>query len=129
MKFNLEINKDPVTFSQAIECVDSSKWIDAIKDELKSMKQNEVWDLVELLKGCRKVGCKWISKTKCDTNGDIEWYKARLFAKDFTQRDDTDYEKTFSLVFKKDSLRIIMALVAYYNIELHQIDVKTAFSK
>jgi hypothetical protein len=48
-------------------------------------------------------------------------------AKDFTQRERIDYNKTFSPVSYKDSFKIIMALVAHYNLELHQMDVKTAF--
>jgi hypothetical protein len=48
-------------------------------------------------------------------------------AKGFTQRESIDYTKTFSLVSCKDSLRIIMILVMHYDLELHQIDVKTAF--
>ncbi|CAL9026013.1 unnamed protein product, partial [Prunus brigantina] len=125
--FDTGINKDSVLFSQAINCVDSAKWIDAMHDELKSMKQNEVWDLVELPEGCKQVGCKWVFKTKCDSNGNIERYKARLVAKGFTQKEGIDYKETFSPVSKKDSLRIIMALVAHYDLELHQMDVKTAF--
>ena len=48
-------------------------------------------------------------------------------AKGFTQREGIDYNETFSPVLCKDSFRIIMALVAHYDLELHQIDVKTAF--
>jgi hypothetical protein len=48
-------------------------------------------------------------------------------AKCFTQREDIDYAEIFSPVSWKDSLRIIMALVAHYDLELHQIDVKTTF--
>ena len=125
--YDIGINKDPVSFSQAIECNDSSKWIDAMNDELKSMDQNQVWDLVELPDNCKKVGCKWVFKTKSDSKGNIERYKARLVAKGFTQKEGIDYTETFSPVSKKDSLRIIMALVAHYDLELHQMDVKTAF--
>jgi hypothetical protein len=64
---------------------------------------------------------------KCDSNGNIERFKARLVAKRFTQRKDIDYTETFSPVSCKDSLRIIMALVAHYDLELHQIDVKMTF--
>jgi hypothetical protein len=48
-------------------------------------------------------------------------------AKDFTQRECIDYTETFSPVSCNDSLRIIMSLVAHYDLELHQMNVKTAF--
>ena len=46
--YDIGTSKDPVSFSQAISCSDSDKWIDAMNDELKSMDQNKVWELVEL---------------------------------------------------------------------------------
>ncbi|KAG7564293.1 Integrase catalytic core [Arabidopsis suecica] len=119
--------KDPVSYSQAMKDVNSDKWIDATKDEIDSMVKNEVWDIVPLPEGHKAVGCKWIFKTKLDCNGNVERYKARLVAKGFNQKEGTDYSETFSPVSRKDSLRIIMALVAHYDLELHQMDVKTAF--
>jgi hypothetical protein len=97
-----------------------------MNDELKSMDQNKVWDIVELPEGYKIVGCKWVFKTKRDSKGNIEQYKARLVAKGFTQKEGIDYKETFSHV-SNGSLRIIMALVAHYDLELHQMDVKTAF--
>jgi hypothetical protein len=47
--------------------------------------------------------------------------------KGFTQREGIDYNKTFSPVSCKDSFRIIMTLVAHYDLELHQMDVRTTF--
>jgi hypothetical protein len=73
------------------------------------------------------VSCKWVYKTKRDSKGNIKRFKARLVAKGFTQREVFDYTKTFSSVSSKDPFRIIMSLVAYYDLELHQIDVKTTF--
>lgn len=78
-------------------------------------------------KGVKPIGCNWIFKTKRDSKGNIERYKVRLIAKGFTQKEGIDYKETFSPVSSKDSLRIIMALVAHYDLELHQMDVKTAF--
>jgi hypothetical protein len=94
---------------------------------MRSMNTNRVWDLEEILKGGKTIGCKWVYKTKCDSKGNIERFRARLVAKGFTQREDIDYSETFSPVSCKDSLRIIMALVAHYELELHQMDAKTTF--
>ena len=91
------------------------------------MKDNDIWDLVPLPKGTKSIGCKWIFMTKRDLKGNVERYKARLVAKGFTQKEGIDYKETFSLMSSKDSFRTIMALVAYFNIELHQMDVKTMF--
>ncbi|GJX10760.1 retrovirus-related pol polyprotein from transposon TNT 1-94 [Tanacetum coccineum] len=98
-----------------------------MKEELKSMAQNEVWDLVNLPEGSKRVGCKLVLRTKRDSKGNVERYKARLVAKGYTQKNGVDYNETFSPVSKKDSLRIILALVAHFDLELHQMDVKTAF--
>jgi hypothetical protein len=73
------------------------------------------------------MGCKWVYKIKRDYKGNIDRFKVRLMAKGFTQREGIDYNETFSPVLSKDSFRIIMTLVAHYNLELHQMDVKTTF--
>ena len=91
------------------------------------MRDNEVWDLVPLPEGKKLIGCKWIFKTKRDSKGNVERYKARLVAKGFTQKEGIDYKETFSPVSSKDAFRIVMALVAHFDMELHQMDVKTAF--
>ncbi|RVW25195.1 Retrovirus-related Pol polyprotein from transposon TNT 1-94 [Vitis vinifera] len=126
-EFDMGLEDDPISVSQVKQSSDSEKWIKAMKDEMKSMKDNGVWDLVELPKGVKPIGCKWIFKTKRDSKGNIVRYKARLVAKGFTQKEGIDYKETFSPVSSKDSFRIIMALVAHYDLELHQMDVKTAF--
>ena len=98
-----------------------------MKDELVSMDRNQVWDIVELPSGKRPIGCKWIYKTKLNPDGSIEQYKSRLVEKGFTQREGIDYYETYAPISSKDSLRIVMALVAHFDLELHQMDVKTAF--
>jgi len=123
----LSLGDDPTSFKEAMNNEHSSEWLDAMKDEMESMNANEVWDLVEIPKGAKTVGCKWVYKIKRDSKGNIERFKARLVAKSFTQREGIDYNETFPPVSSKDSFRIIMALVAHYDLELHQMDVKTAF--
>ena len=48
-------------------------------------------------------------------------------AKEFTQKGGINYKETFSPILKKESLRIIIVLIAHYDLELHQMDVKTIF--
>nr|GEU55926.1 hypothetical protein [Tanacetum cinerariifolium] len=68
-----------------------------------------------------------VFKTERDSKGNVKRYKARIVAKGYTQNNGVDYNETFSLVSKKDSLRVILALAAHYDLEPHQMDVKTAF--
>ena len=118
---------DPVNLRQALQSFNAHKWIDAMNEEMKSTHDNDLWDHVELPEGLKPIGCKWIFKTKRDSKGNKERYKACLVAKGFTQREGIDYNKTFSPVLLKDSFRFIMALVAYFDLKLHQMGVKTAF--
>ena len=54
-------------------------------------------------------------------------YKARLVAKGFRQVHGIDYDETFSPVAMLKSIRILLAVAAYYDYEIWQMDVKTAF--
>ena len=76
-------------------------------------------------KRAKTVGCKWVYKTKLDSQENVERYKARLVVKSFTQREMIDYNEIFSSVSCKDSFIIIMVLVTHYDLELYQMDVKT----
>ena len=62
--YNIGVEHDPKTFSQAISSKESDLWYNAMKDEMDSMSSNQVWDLVELPYGAKTVGCKWVFKTK-----------------------------------------------------------------
>ena len=117
---------DPVTFLGAVHSPQYDKWNISMKEEVLSMANNGVWDLVELPENFKPIGCKWVFKTKKDAKVKIERFKSRLVAKGYTQKEGVDYTETFSPI-SKDSFRIIMALTTHFNLELHQMDVKTAF--
>jgi hypothetical protein len=106
----------------------SSKWrCEAIEGEMRSMSANQVWRLEEIHKEAKIIGCRWVYKINRDSKVNIQIFKARLVAKGFTQIEGIYYNETFSSLSSKNSFRIIMTLVAYYDLELHQIDVKKTF--
>ncbi|KAL0320291.1 UNVERIFIED_CONTAM: Retrovirus-related Pol polyprotein from transposon TNT 1-94 [Sesamum radiatum] len=125
-EFNVGAENDPETFSQAMISRESNLWYDAMKEEMNSMAFNEVWDLVELPDGFKAIGCNWVFK-KRKTHWATSKTISKICSQGFTQREGIDYTETFSPVSKKDSLRTIMVLVAHFDMDLHQMDVKTAF--
>jgi len=66
-------------------------------------------------------------KTKFNADGSIDKYKARFVAKGYSQREGIDYEDTFALVAKMNTIIIMIALATKYDWKLHQLDVKVAF--
>ena len=113
--------------SEAFSCPAKGEWIKAMEEEMASMRSNHVWELVDLPKGRKTIRNKWVLKIKRKADGSIERYKARLVAKDYTLQEGIDCEETFSPVVRFTSIRLILAIVANLDLELHQMDVKTAF--
>ncbi|KAJ9538231.1 hypothetical protein OSB04_030964 [Centaurea solstitialis] len=106
---------------------ESEQWQEAMKAEMQSMYDNQVWELTDLPQHCRAVGRKWVFKKKTNMDGNVHTFKVRLVAKGFTQTHGIDYDETFSPVAMLKSIRILMAISAYFNYEIWQMDVKTAF--
>ena len=67
---------DPTSFEEAMRSAHSSKWLEAMQDEMRSMSTKGVWDLERIPKGAKTVCCKWVYKTKHDSQGNIERFKA-----------------------------------------------------
>ncbi|KAK4848667.1 hypothetical protein QYF36_015851 [Acer negundo] len=124
---NLPDDDDPYTYKEAMEDVDSRHWQKAMQSEIESMFDNKVWSLVDLPKGIKPIGCKWVYKRKRGMDGKVETFKARLVAKGYTQKEGIDYEETFSPVAMLKSIRILLSIAASLDLEIWQMDVKTAF--
>ncbi|GJZ96194.1 retrotransposon protein, putative, ty1-copia subclass [Tanacetum coccineum] len=114
-------------YKSALLDPESDKWLDAMNVEMQSMKYNEVWDLVDLPPDGKTVGSKWLFKKKTGMDGAVHTFKALLVAKGFTQTYGVDYEETFSPVADIRAIKILIAIAAFYDYEIWQIDVKTAF--
>ncbi|KAJ9556835.1 hypothetical protein OSB04_011449 [Centaurea solstitialis] len=118
---------EPVSYGEAVSGNESKQWQEAMKAEMQSMYDNHVWELEDLPQHCKVVEHKWVFKKKTDMDGNVHTYKARLVAKDFTQTHGIDFDETFSPVAMLKSIWILMAISAYFNYEIWQMDVNTAF--
>jgi hypothetical protein len=118
------IRDEPATADEALKNKD---WRAAMVDELESIKENKTWSLVNLPRGQKAIGLKWVFKLKHDEHGDIVKHKARLVAKGYVQRQGVDFEEVFASVARMESVRVLLILAAHNNWPVHHMDVKSAF--
>lgn len=115
---------DPTSFEEANE---SPRWREAMDKEISAIEKNGTWELTTLPTGARKIGVKWIFKTKLNERGEVDKYKARLVAKGYAQQHGIDYTEVFAPVARWDTIRMILALAAQNGWCVYQLDVKSAF--
>jgi hypothetical protein len=118
---------EPKSYRQAKVSPQWSDWKKAMDDELKSLKENDVWDVVPKLVGRKVVASRWVFKAKVNAQGEVERYKARLVAKGFSQILGQGYDEKFAPVVRYDSRRLLMAISACKGWRPRQLEVKTAF--
>jgi hypothetical protein len=85
-----------------------------MNQEIDSIEKNNTWDLVYLPTHKKSIGVKWAYKTKLNEKWHIEKHKARLVARGFSQQPGTDYDETFSLVARLDTVRTLLAITAQH---------------
>ncbi|GKE60775.1 retrovirus-related pol polyprotein from transposon TNT 1-94 [Tanacetum coccineum] len=115
---------EPKNFKQAMT---ELSWIDAIQEEIHEFQRLEVWELVSCPDKVLLIKLKWIYKFKTDKFGEALKNKARLVAQGFMQEEGIDFEESFAPVAIIEAIHIFMANVAYKNMTIYQMDVKTAF--
>ncbi len=123
----IAFSKELQTLEKVLKGEDAKKWEIAMQEEYDSLVVNNNWSLVPLPKGRKPISYKWVFKIKHGVDGEVERYKAKLVAKSFIQTFGVDYNKIFALVTKFVSICCILALMAIENMEIHQMDIKTAF--
>jgi hypothetical protein len=98
-----------------------------MREEIKAIEDNNTWFLTELPAGAREIGLKWVFKVKKDEQGNVLRHKARLVVKGYAQRQGLDYEEVFAPVARLEAIRLLLALDANQNWEVHHMDVKSVF--
>ncbi|CAI7876082.1 unnamed protein product [Closterium sp. NIES-53] len=94
----VEMPGEPATLKEALESSDAEEWKKAMESELKSIEENDTWELVELPEGRKAITSKWLFKIKSDADGNIERYKSRLMAKGYQQKEKVENKELFAPV-------------------------------
>ncbi|GJR76368.1 putative ribonuclease H-like domain-containing protein [Tanacetum coccineum] len=102
-------------------------WIEAMQEELLQFKLQKVWTLVDLPKGKRAIGTKWVYRNKKDERGIVVRNKARLVAQGYTQEEGIDYDEVFAPVARIEAIRLFLAYASFMGLIVYQMDVKSAF--
>lgn len=122
--------KEPKTYTRAMQCPNATQWAKAIEKELDQFMKNETWVPVlkdEIEPGHQLLGGKWIYKLKQDVDGNIVRFKARWIVKGYLQQFRVDFDQTFTAIGKPIAFRVFFAIAAFFDLDINQIDVKTAF--
>jgi len=117
----------PVSYNSAIKHQEAEKWKEAMDREMLAHQENGTWKLVPWTHDMHVIGNKWVFAEKKDENGVTVRHKARLTGRGDTQIAGVDYGETFSPVVSGTALRIFLNIAATENLEVHQVDVTTAY--
>ncbi|GJU50927.1 putative ribonuclease H-like domain-containing protein [Tanacetum coccineum] len=116
--------EEPKRVSKALS---DPAWVEAMQEELLQFKLQKVWILVDLPKGHRAIGTKWVYRNKKDERGIVIRNKARLVAQGHTQEEGIDYDEVFAPVARIEAIRMFLAYASYMGFMVYQMDVKSAF--
>ena len=116
--------EEPLSYTEAAS---EEVWMRAMREEMLAIERNDTWELEIPPPNCRPIGLKWIFKLKKSTQGDIIKCKARLVVKDYSQRKGLDYDEIYAPVVRFETIRLLIALAALKDWQIHRLDVKSAF--
>nr|GEV35818.1 retrovirus-related Pol polyprotein from transposon TNT 1-94 [Tanacetum cinerariifolium] len=97
------------------------------QEELLQFKLQKVWILVDLPKGKKAIGIKWVFRNKKYKRGIMIKNKARLVAQGYTQEEGIDYDEFFASVARINAIRLFLAYASFIGFMMYQMDVKSDF--
>jgi len=119
---------DPKSYRAATESLPAKKWDMVMKEELNVIGQHQVFgDFVELPEARKALPSHWVYKIKRDGAGNAQRFKARLVCGGDYQIQGIDYQAPYAPTARLGHVRLALAIAAKYNLEIHQMDVCTAF--
>ncbi|PIL37456.1 transcription factor [Ganoderma sinense ZZ0214-1] len=118
---------DPASLAEAKRRPEWPRWEEAMKEEMEALSKHGTWRLEHPPPGTNIVSCRWVFHAKKDASGNISRYRARLVARGFSQIPGTDFFDTYAPVAKTASIRTVLAFAARHDLEVHQVDVKSAY--
>lgn len=120
------VDKSP-TYRMAMATAERDEWERAMKVEINSFIDRNVFTLVPRPTGRKIISCRWHLKKKFNPDGSIQKFKARLVARGFTQQEDIDYQETFAPSSIQESLEAFLAINGNCDWDVIQLDVVGAF--
>eukprot|EP00253_Pinus_taeda_P003063 PITA_03063 len=123
-RLNFDSDFEPTSFK---EVTSQDEWKEAMKKEHDALINNGTWKMVDPPLGTKPIGCKWVYKNKCKTDGSLDKHKSRLVEKCFAQKEGVNYDETFSPIAKYATIRTLFSPAAQNGWKVHQMDVKTTF--
>lgn len=121
---------EPATYSAAINGKNAEEWSKAAVLEYNQLVENHTWDKVlesDIPAGQKALDGKWVFKLKREVDGKVIRFKARYVVKEYLQQYGINFDQTFAAVVKPMAFRALFAIAAYFDLDVKQMDVMTAF--
>ncbi|TFY61846.1 hypothetical protein EVG20_g6900 [Dentipellis fragilis] len=117
---------DPRTYTEVMSCPEAPYWNALFQEEIDILCRRGIFKVVDRPGDRKVIQSKWVCKEKPTPDGEsVDRLRSHVVTKGFTQIQGIDYDETFVPVMKYTSLRVVLALAASMDLELHQMDVKS----
>ncbi|MCO5576456.1 hypothetical protein L7F22_030266 [Adiantum nelumboides] len=116
-----------VPIAGALSSDKAPQWRLAMESKIASLQSNRTWVLAPLPHDRQAISCRWLLRRKYNLDGTVACYKARLVVRGFSQEYGVDYSETFFPTLRLSTFRALLAIGTHLDLEMHQMDVETAF--